>query len=75
MGREGLRVDSRKENFKMPEEIGIGDEVQLLSGGPVMKVGRLWSARGQTMARCDWVEDGRRMRGSVSVASLKRTNE
>lgn len=59
----------------MPEEIRIGDEVRLLTGGPVMKVGRIWSARGQTMARCDWVENGRRMRGSVSVASLKHANE
>jgi uncharacterized protein YodC (DUF2158 family) len=68
---EGLTTHSTKENFRMAEEIRVGDEVQLLSGGLVMTVGRIWVERGQTMARCDWVENGKQKEGSVAVTSLK----
>lgn len=59
----------------MAKEIRVGDEVQLSSGGPVMTVGQIWAERGQTMARCDWVENGTQKGGSVSVTSLKTANE
>jgi uncharacterized protein YodC (DUF2158 family) len=59
----------------MAKEIRVGEEVRLLSGGPLMTVGRIWAERGQTMARCDWVENGKQKGGSVSVTSLKSANE
>lgn len=59
----------------MGSEIRVGDKVELQSGGPTMTVGRIWAERGQIMARCEWVENGKRMRGSVAVTSLKPANE
>jgi uncharacterized protein YodC (DUF2158 family) len=55
----------------MAEEIRVGDHVQLQTGGPIMTVNKLWSERGLMMARCDWVERGRRQGGSVATTSLK----
>jgi uncharacterized protein YodC (DUF2158 family) len=59
----------------MTKEIRVGDQVQLTTGGPIMKVNRLWAERGLLMARCDWVERGRRQGGSVAITSLKHADE
>ena len=55
----------------MVSEIRIGDEVQLKSGGPIMTVTRIWAERGQTMAQCDWLDQGQQHMGSVAVTSLQ----
>ena len=59
----------------MAEEIRVGDQVQLKTGGPIMKVNRLWAERGLTMARCDWVERGKHQGGCVVATSLKHAHE
>ncbi len=59
----------------MTKEIRVGDQVQLKTGGPIMMVNRLWAERGLMMARCDWVERGKHLGGSVVITSLKHTGE
>jgi uncharacterized protein YodC (DUF2158 family) len=59
----------------MPEEIKVGDIVQLKSGGPEMTVSEIGEAYygGTTLhAWCDWFEGTKKMHGNFPLKSLKR---
>jgi hypothetical protein len=58
----------------MAREIRVGDEVTSVWWTNYDNGSNL-GGRGQTMARCDWVENGKAKGGSVSITSLKHANE
>ncbi len=56
----------------MPDEIKVGDTVQLKSGGPLMTVDSVSDHHGTLSAICTWLKDGKKMNNRFSITSLKR---
>jgi len=60
----------------MPEEIKVGDVVQLKSGGPDMTVDEIgksgMDSTGPLSAWCTWFHNGEEKRSSFPLTSLKK---